>query len=86
MTLSFNVWPTRLCRCSASCSCSSSDSPARWTLKRLLPAWDGGTVTIAGTIDEGEEVSGFRVVHLPGHSPGQIALWRESDRLALTTD
>jgi steroid delta-isomerase-like uncharacterized protein len=49
-------------------------------------AWDGGPVTIAGTVAEGDDVAGFRVVHLPGHAPGLIALWRESDRLALTTD
>ena len=24
--------------------------------------------------------------HMPGHAPGQIALWRESDRLALVSD
>jgi glyoxylase-like metal-dependent hydrolase (beta-lactamase superfamily II)/predicted ester cyclase len=65
---------------------SQVQAPARWTLRRLLPVWDGGPVTIAGTIEEGEEVSGFRVVHIPGHAPGQIALWRESDRLALTSD
>ena len=41
---------------------------------------------IAGTVEEGDDVAGFRVVHLPGHAPGQIALWRESDRLALTAD
>ncbi len=60
--------------------------PARWTIPRLLPIWDGGPVQIAGTVDEGDDVSGFKVVHIPGHSPGQIALWRESDRLALTAD
>jgi glyoxylase-like metal-dependent hydrolase (beta-lactamase superfamily II)/predicted ester cyclase len=49
-------------------------------------AWDGGPVKIAGTVKEGEEVAGFSVVHIPGHAPGQIALWRESDRLALVTD
>jgi glyoxylase-like metal-dependent hydrolase (beta-lactamase superfamily II) len=43
-------------------------------------------VKISETVSEGDEVAGFRVVHLPGHAPGQIALWRESDRLALTTD
>ena len=41
---------------------------------------------IAGTIAEGDDVSGFRVVHLPGHAPGQIGLFRERDRLALTSD
>ena len=49
-------------------------------------AWDGGPVRIADTIDEGDEVAGFKVVHLPGHAPGQIGLWRESDRLALSSD
>src|SRR3954447_11118497 len=48
--------------------------------------WDGGPVKIAGTVSEGDDVAGFRVVHIPGHAPGQIALCRESDRLALTTD
>ena len=41
---------------------------------------------IAGTLQEGEEVAGFEVVELPGHAPGQIGLWRSSDRLALTSD
>ena len=59
---------------------------ARALMSRLLEWWDGGPVTIAGTVEEGEDVAGFRVVHIPGHSPGQIALYRESDRLALTTD
>jgi glyoxylase-like metal-dependent hydrolase (beta-lactamase superfamily II) len=49
-------------------------------------AWDGGPVKIAGTLEEGEEVAGFRVVELPGHAPGMIALWRERDRLALSSD
>jgi glyoxylase-like metal-dependent hydrolase (beta-lactamase superfamily II)/predicted ester cyclase len=51
-------------------------------------AWDGGPVQIAGTVSEGErdEISGFRVIDLPGHAPGLIGLWRESDRLALVSD
>ena len=63
-----------------------ASAPARWTLPRLLPIWDGGPVAIAGTVDEGDDVSGFRVVHIPGHAPGMIALFRESDRVALTAD
>ncbi len=53
---------------------------------RLLKMWDGGPVKIAGTVEEGDDVAGFRVVHLPGHAPGLIGLWRESDRLALVSD
>jgi hydroxyacylglutathione hydrolase len=58
----------------------------RLLLSRLLPAWDGGAVTIAGTVGEGDEVAGFRVVELPGHAPGLIGLLRDSDRLALVSD
>jgi steroid delta-isomerase-like uncharacterized protein len=55
---------------------------------RLLhaKAWDGGPVKIAGTVSEGDDVAGFQVVHLPGHAPGLIGLWRESDRVALVSD
>jgi glyoxylase-like metal-dependent hydrolase (beta-lactamase superfamily II)/predicted ester cyclase len=49
-------------------------------------AWDAGPVKIAGTVQDGEELAGFTVVHLPGHAPGMIALWREADRLALSSD
>jgi hydroxyacylglutathione hydrolase len=52
----------------------------------LLRRWDGGPVRIAGTVGEGDEVAGFRVLHFPGHAPGLIGLWRESDRLALVSD
>jgi hydroxyacylglutathione hydrolase len=57
-------------------------------LHRLLHryAWDGGPVKISDTVQEGDEIAGFKVVHLPGHAPGLIALWRESDRLALSSD
>ncbi len=37
-------------------------------------------------MSEGDEVAGFRVVELPGHAPGLIGLFRESDRLALVSD
>lgn len=60
--------------------------PARYVYARLMRFWDGGAVPIAGTVDEGDDVGGFRVVHLPGHAPGMIALFREQDRLALTSD
>jgi hydroxyacylglutathione hydrolase len=52
----------------------------------LLRMWDGGPVTIADTVDEGDEVAGFEVVALPGHAPGLIGLWRAADRLALVSD
>ena len=30
--------------------------------------------------------AGFEVIEFPGHTPGQIGLWRESDRTALCSD
>lgn len=59
---------------------------ARELVPQLHAAWDGGPVEIAGTIDDGEEIAGFRIIHIPGHAPGQIALFRESDRLLLAAD
>jgi hydroxyacylglutathione hydrolase len=74
----FRYWPEGL---------SGLPTPMR-QFHRLLHrfAWDGGPVSISGTLSEGDEVAGFRVIELPGHAPGQIGLWRESDRLALTSD
>jgi steroid delta-isomerase-like uncharacterized protein len=62
------------------------DLHGRALLGRLLPAWDGGAVKIEGTVQEGDEIAGFRVVELPGHAPGLIGLFRDSDRLALVSD
>jgi hydroxyacylglutathione hydrolase len=61
-------------------------APVRWIYPLLLRYWDGGAVKISGTVEEGEQIAGFRVVHFPGHAPGLIGLWRESDRLALVSD
>ncbi|HXF32751.1 MAG TPA: MBL fold metallo-hydrolase [Solirubrobacterales bacterium] len=61
-------------------------APVRWIYPTLLKHWDGGPVKIAGTVAEGDEVAGFKVLHFPGHAPGLIGLWRESDRVALVSD
>ncbi len=74
----FRYWPEGL---------AGLPAPQR-QIHRLLHryAWDGGPVKIAGTVSEGDEIAGFRVIDLPGHAPGLIGLWRESDRLALVSD
>lgn len=61
-------------------------APVRWIYPFLLRRWDGGAVKIDGTVSEGDEVAGFKVLHFPGHAPGLIGLWRESDRLAIVSD
>ncbi|MBA3302073.1 MAG: MBL fold metallo-hydrolase [Thermoleophilaceae bacterium] len=37
-------------------------------------------------LSEGDEVAGFRVLGVPGHSPGHVAYWRESDRTLICGD
>jgi hydroxyacylglutathione hydrolase len=34
----------------------------------------------------GDEVAGFQVIEAPGHSPGQVAYWRESDKVLVIGD
>jgi glyoxylase-like metal-dependent hydrolase (beta-lactamase superfamily II) len=59
----------------------------QWLYEHWLhDRWDGGAVKIADTVSEGDDVCGFEVKHFPGHSPGLIGLWRESDRVAIVTD
>jgi glyoxylase-like metal-dependent hydrolase (beta-lactamase superfamily II) len=65
---------------------SQLPGPARWIYPMLLRRWDDGAVKIDGTVSEGDEIAGFRVIHFPGHAPGQIGLWRERDRLAIVSD
>jgi hydroxyacylglutathione hydrolase len=65
----------------------TSAGPLRPAMRVLMHrVWDGRPVRVDRALAEGDEVAGFEVVHLPGHAPGQIALWRERDRLALTSD
>jgi glyoxylase-like metal-dependent hydrolase (beta-lactamase superfamily II) len=35
---------------------------------------------------EGDEVAGFNVLDVPGHSPGHVAYWRERDRVLIAGD
>jgi hydroxyacylglutathione hydrolase len=35
---------------------------------------------------EGDEVAGFAVLEVPGHSPGHVAYWREADRTLICGD
>ena len=41
---------------------------------------------VARRLREGDEVAGFSVLDVPGHSLGHIALWREADRSLILGD
>jgi glyoxylase-like metal-dependent hydrolase (beta-lactamase superfamily II) len=40
----------------------------------------------AGFLDEGAEVFGLKVLHLPGHSPGHLAFYAEAEGFVLSGD
>lgn len=65
---------------------SKAPFPARYLTPRMMSSWDSGPLEIAETLAEGDRVGEFDVVHLPGHGPGCIGLWRERDRVAITND
>lgn len=41
---------------------------------------------VSGTLWEGDQLAGFEVLETPGHSPGHLAFWRESDRVLVLGD
>ncbi|HVS28421.1 MAG TPA: MBL fold metallo-hydrolase [Solirubrobacteraceae bacterium] len=54
---------------------------------RLQSLFRWKPVEVARELGEGDEVGpGFTVLDVPGHSPGQIALWREHDRTLICGD
>lgn len=46
----------------------------------------GPGVPVGRVLGEGDEVAGFQVLDVPGHSPGHLAFWRESDRVLMLGD
>jgi glyoxylase-like metal-dependent hydrolase (beta-lactamase superfamily II) len=37
-------------------------------------------------LEEGQTIAGFRVIHTPGHTPGHVSLFRESDGVLIAGD
>jgi hydroxyacylglutathione hydrolase len=48
--------------------------------------WTGPPHKVDRVLAEGDTVAGFRVVHCPGHAPGEIVLFRESDGVTICGD
>jgi hydroxyacylglutathione hydrolase len=48
--------------------------------------WTGPPHKVDRVLHEGDEVAGFRVVHAPGHAPGEVIFFRDSDRVAICGD
>ncbi len=63
------------------------DSQAPHPLNRvIMKYWCGPARHVDRQLREGDEVAGFKVLDVPGHSPGHVAYWRESDRVLILGD
>jgi hydroxyacylglutathione hydrolase len=62
---------------------AAPDHPVNRTVKRF---WQGPPHKVQRVLSEGDEVAGFRVVHAPGHAPGEVIFFRDSDRVAICGD
>lgn len=78
--------------------CGAGDAPAmeRGTTSDLLPpslpnrllnaVFGGPPHPVARVLHEGDQIGSFEVIHVPGHTPGHIALWRANDRTLILGD
>jgi glyoxylase-like metal-dependent hydrolase (beta-lactamase superfamily II) len=48
--------------------------------------WQGPPHRVDRVLAEGDEVAGFRIVHAPDHSDGEVIFFRDSDRVAICGD
>lgn len=64
---------------------SNSQAPG-WLNRFQQRFWTGPPHPVARALVEGDEVAGFTVLESPGHSPGQVAYWRESDGVLILGD
>jgi glyoxylase-like metal-dependent hydrolase (beta-lactamase superfamily II) len=62
---------------------AASDHPVARLSARLF---EGPPHPVDRILAEGDEVAGFRVVHAPGHSPGEVIFFRDADRVAICGD
>ncbi len=78
------------------CGAREADAIAAGVISPLCPPnlvaqfaarWMAGPACpVTRRLVEGDEIHGFRVIDVPGHSPGHVAYWRESDRTLILGD
>jgi glyoxylase-like metal-dependent hydrolase (beta-lactamase superfamily II) len=64
---------------------SNSQVPG-WLNRFQQRFWSGPPHPVARALVEGDDVAGFTVLDSPGHSPGHVAYWRESDGVLILGD
>jgi hydroxyacylglutathione hydrolase len=57
-----------------------------WINRTLIRLWAGPPRPVDRALREGDEVAGFKVLDVPGHSAGHVAFWRQADRVLVLGD
>lgn len=60
--------------------------PANTLARLFVTAQAGPAHPVDRELREGETIAGFEVLEVPGHTPGHLAFWRESDRVLVAGD
>jgi hydroxyacylglutathione hydrolase len=55
-------------------------------VNRMARPWWTDHHPVSRRLRDDEQVAGFTVIEFPGHTPGQVGLWRESDRTVICAD
>jgi hydroxyacylglutathione hydrolase len=64
----------------------AGSSPTTWATFVQRRFWVGPAHPVSRALLEGDEVAGFTVLETPGHSPGHVSYWRESDGVLIVGD
>jgi hydroxyacylglutathione hydrolase len=60
--------------------------PDHWVAQFFARTLTGPGHRVDRRLAEGDEVAGFTVLDVPGHSAGHVAFWRDSDRVLILGD
>jgi glyoxylase-like metal-dependent hydrolase (beta-lactamase superfamily II) len=63
-----------------------AEQPNHWLNNVVDRMWSGPPRKVDRALREGDDVAGFQVLEVPGHSAGHVAFWRESDRALVLGD
>ncbi len=60
--------------------------PDQWLSQLFYRTMTGPAHPVDRRLVEGDDVAGFRVLDVPGHSAGHVAFWREDDGVLIVGD
>jgi len=60
--------------------------PRNWILNLGHWVWSGAAHQVGRVLRDGDRVGNFRVIHTPGHTPGHVVYFRDSDGVAVVGD